>query len=246
MMAKHGMRSKFSPFIRSNQSCNQYNRKKRNRYVAYQTNNLLHKFKQSLDCKKYKSPHIPLIIMSSQLIAHHIDFDNCIILNNANILKCDTNKTDSFYYDSVPYFVGKNLSNFFYNTFTLTCVKGKKIILLAKLSDFEAIELLNHPCNHPYVIDDTAAKDFSKINPFPFEKFILIASISNEKYKNPDPKNLIDDTFLSDIDKNMHVNIRGDGKKHFKSMGKYFGFGIIAKYSMQNCLSFGAFATKKG
>ena len=44
----------------------------------------------------------------------------------------------------------------------------------------------------------------------------------------------------------MNVNVGGDGKKHFKSMGKYFGFGIVAKYKTEDNLSFGAFAPKKG
>ena len=78
------------------------------------------------------------------------------------------------------------------------------------------------------------------------EDYILIASIGNESNKNTKPSLCIDDNLVNDIKQTMNVNVRGDGKKHFGSFGKYFGFGIVSKFSINNNMSFGVFASKKG
>ena len=123
----------------------------------------------------------------------------------------------------------------------------KEDCLIAKLSDFEDIGIINSPFYHPYILEDTnIPSNTVKPNPFPFETFILISSICNEKYNNPYESILCDDELLRTINTQINVNVRGDGKKHFQSMGKYFGFGIVAKYKTENNLSFGAFAPKKG
>ena len=101
MMAFPMSRSKFSSFVASNQSFNKILRDRRKRYVNFQCNCLLDKFQKSLEQKDCHSPHIPLIIMSSQLIANHISFDNVIIFNNPSIIKNNTNKTSSFFYNEV-------------------------------------------------------------------------------------------------------------------------------------------------
>ena len=247
MMAFPMSRSKFSSFVASNQSFHKILRDRRKRYVNFQCNRLLKKIQKSLEQKDFNSPHIPLIIMSSKLISNHISFDNVIILNNPSVIKNNTNKTLSFFYDEVPYFVGSNISNFASETFTLTGVKGKKIVLLAKLSDFEDMVIINSPFYHPYILEDTKIPSNTvKPNPFPFETFILISSICNEKYNNPYESILCDDELLRTINTQINVNVRGDGKKHFQSMGKYFGFDIVAKYKTINSLSFRAFAPKKG
>ena len=44
----------------------------------------------------------------------------------------------------------------------------------------------------------------------------------------------------------MKISLHGNGKKHYQSHGKYYGFGAVAKYSIVGNLSFGTFAEKKG
>ena len=54
------------------------------------------------------------------------------------------------------------------------------------------------------------------------------------------------DKIVNSNDSLKHANVISEqGKKHNKSYGKYFDFGIVNKYRIQDGLSFGKFQGKK-
>ena len=75
------------------------------------------------------------------------------------------------------------------------------------------------------------------------DKYVLIASISNEKSKKKECS--VDDDYLLSVMDNMKMSRRVNAKKHHGSLGEYYGFGIVAKYSMNCKSSIGEFSKKK-
>ena len=75
------------------------------------------------------------------------------------------------------------------------------------------------------------------------DNYVLIASITNEKSKKSEYS--VDDDYLLSVMDNMKMNIRGNRKKHHGSLGEYYGFGIVAKYSMNSKSSIGEFSKKQ-
>ena len=52
-------------------------------------------------------------------------------------------------------------------------------------------------------------------------------------------------TFLLKSKAIMNSTVKGDGRKHYKSVGRYYGFGWISKYSCINGCSYGRVSRKK-
>ena len=182
--------------------------------------------------------------MSGQLVSYQLDFDNCIILSNPRIVKND--EKHGIFYDKDPFFIGGNISSLS-KSFTISRISGKRLFILTRLRDFSHILQSDTTSYNIYKIPfHCLHKHKIKHVTLSKEDYILIASIGNESNKNTKPSLCIDDNLVNDIKQTMNVNVRGDGKKHFGSFGKYFGFGIVSKFSINNNMSFGVFASKKG
>ena len=202
---------------------------------------LYHKFLKSLHhVGNSEFPHLPIIVMSRHFVSIKLGFDNCIILDNARIVKNDANR-DILTYDPNPYWIGRNIQSL-QSPIQITQVKHKKIFLLARYHCFVKNNILPNNNFHMYRLDDNGCFSMESS----LQDFILISSIGNEAQSNVDSSCLVDDSFLSNVHAHMKVNVRGDGKKHFNSLGKYYGSGIVAKYKIEKNMSFGMFAQKKG
>ena len=89
-------------------------------------------------------------------------------------------------------------------------------------------------------------KTLSKHNLNNDDFVILIMAINPHKPDNPNLYPYFDNNIVNSIDSLKHANVTsGQGKKHNKSYGKYFGFEIINKFRIQDGLSFGTFQGKK-
>ena len=74
-------------------------------------------------------------------------------------------------------------------------------------------------------------------------EFVLIMLSSNEKNKVK-PQYLWTKEYGDQVYENMRANISGSetNEKHHGLNGKYFGFGLISKYALQQNLSINTFA----
>ena len=222
-------------------SKHQIERRYRGKSITKSTNELFHNFMNSfLNNEKGNVPHLPIIVLSRQFVHTKLGFDNCIILDNARIVKNGT-MSRRFIYDDKPFYIGRNILSLS-SPIKLTQVNTKRIFLLCRFESFVANGIIPDPTiNCFYLSDDNETKADSSQS-----DYVLIMSAGNEASKSLSDKFMVDDLYMNEVKKNMKINVRGDGKKHFKSCGKYYGTGIVAKYKIQDNLSFGVFATKKG
>ena len=58
----------------------------------------------------------------------------------------------------------------------------------------------------------------------------------NEKRNDMGQKDW-DNMFVSYIESSLNDTVKGDGSKHFHSIGNYYGFGTIAKYNLSPSIS---------
>ena len=197
-----------------------------------------HTLWQHLNKPSNQIPKFPVIVMSSKLIHSQIHFDNVIILNNTKVCNNDSRKIT---YDTVPFYVGKEINYKRYRV-CVSSIARKRIAIFSKIGDWENIDVCNSMV-WKYELYDRHCK------PIPTEyihldgRYVLIACISNEMDYHNQIK--VNDGFLTSVMNTMKDNMNGDGVHHFKSSGTYHGFGVVAKYSMKGNSSFGAFAEKK-
>ena len=78
------------------------------------------------------------------------------------------------------------------------------------------------------------------------EYAILLIAANPKRSSNVNKYPLFDENIAESIKEIRHPNVKSnDGKKHNKSYGKYFGFGIINKYKIDLGISFGEFESQK-
>ena len=70
-------------------------------------------------------PHVPIIILSSKLIANTIGFENCLILNNAHFHPLNKN---NIIYDAIPFHIGANIAMLGMNRFKLRKSNIRKVL----------------------------------------------------------------------------------------------------------------------
>ena len=215
-------------------------KRKKNKAIKNEIDSISKEIESSLS-NLTKIPKFPIIVVPKTLIQRTIDFDNCIILNNA---RTDNSSSDNdIIYDSKPIHIGRNIP--LHDTLIkMSSVKRRKVCILSRLVDWDKMDPF-HNLAWRHHISDTV---YSYVLPQAYDSFdshyVLIASICNERNKKKKVVH-VDDDFMLDVMDNMKLNMKGDGNRHFNSHGNYHGFGVVAKYELNEDLSMGSFSDKK-
>ena len=89
-------------------------------------------------------------------------------------------------------------------------------------------------------------KSISKLSYIKDDYIILLLATNPRKSSNLDEYPVFNVDLTASIQKLKHANVTsGQGKKHNRSFGSYYGFGIINKYKVCDGMSFGQFERKK-
>ena len=183
---------------------------------------------------------VPLLIVSSYIVKQYFKLENCIILSNPRL---DGDSMNQICYDIEPAFIGENIrrhkSKFNslkegikvhtipHRTFAIITPREAfmKVVALCKKWTFLEIKI---PDNQLKKDDTTTEED---------EAFVLIVCCSNCHDKTKTKESLWTPEFANLVSKAMKKNLvatETTRKKHHGSSGKYYGFGLISKYAINN------------
>ena len=194
--------------------------------------------KQTLDAN-FSTGCIPLLTISSKYLNTIIPTTNQIILNGLSYEVSSTQKVSNISFNSKPSFVGGNVHSFLENkNVHLSSITHKKVIVLSYVHEWKIINTFVNK-NGYYYVSLTPRNCKTKSDE---DDLIVMMLAGHRKSKLHEDVKSINDSFIKSLNKNKSVNMRGDGKKHHQSMGKYFGIGIINKYSKEKI---GIFSNRK-
>lgn len=77
------------------------------------------------------------------------------------------------------------------------------------------------------------------------DNFVLVMMAATNPMRVEDGQKLWDHDFVNCIKSTLNLTMKGDGSAHFKSLGKYFGFGYMAKSNLSGICSYGRIKVKK-
>ena len=77
------------------------------------------------------------------------------------------------------------------------------------------------------------------------DDFVLVMISANHHIRHEQGQKVWDNMFVDKVQTCMNVTVKGDGKTHFKSVGKYYGFGWMAKSNMKSGCSYAKVKVKK-
>ena len=63
------------------------------------------------------------------------------------------------------------------------------------------------------------------------DEYVLLMMAGTNNMREDKGQTRWDDVFVKNLKKYMKVTVKGDGTKHHGSVGKFRGFGCIAKFS---------------
>ena len=189
---------------------------------------------------------VPLVVISRKMVNTYLSFDNCVILNNPRL---DGQSMKDICYDAQPKFVGKNLQKFkldfmqYGRGIKLYSVTNSRAAILVSLSNLQPILDKSKKNFLKIIIPDYNVTDIEDENEFE-DRYVLIMFCRTERaFKSSETYKWTAETTKA-IQENLTVNMSGTHKKnkHFGCRGKYYGFGLISKYGLQDNLSISDFA----
>ncbi len=198
-------------------------------YETKSFNEITNSIKQSLNTK-FSTGCIPLLTISSKYLNNIFPTTNQIILNGLSFSVSSTQKISKISFNTKPSFVGDNVHSFLEDSSVhLSHIKHNKVIVLSYLHEWKNSNVFLNK-NGYYYVSLTPQKRKGKSNED--DLIVMMLGVHRKSKSQPDLKIFTKD-FINTLTKNKSVTMRGDGKKHHQSMGKYFGVGIINKYSKE-------------
>ena len=70
------------------------------------------------------------------------------------------------------------------------------------------------------------------------DEFVLLMMAGNHSMRVEKGQKVWDKKFVTKIQKNMKITVKGDGSVHFRSLGKFFGFGMMEKCNKNGVCSY--------
>lgn len=169
----------------------------------------------------------PFISVSREYLSVNNLMDNCIILHGLQ-------QNDECVSYHGPYDIGRNIQHLdFMRPIDIESIKGNVLIMLAPIHEWKLDKWKSCSVIHISLTCTPNSDDY----------VILMIASHNPSKVNED--SLWNKHFVMGIKNHFNTTMTGDGKKHHKSVGDYFGFGITAKYSTTNGQSYGVMANKK-
>ena len=77
------------------------------------------------------------------------------------------------------------------------------------------------------------------------DEFVLLMMAGYHSMRVEKGQKCWDKHFVNKIQKNMNITVKGDGIVHFRSLGKYFGFGMMEKCNKKAVCSYARVVEKK-
>ena len=195
---------------------------------------------------------IPLLIISSKVVDKYITFDNVIILSNPQIETKTRKNSFNVHYDSTPNHIGINLRSYSQTQYNdgvdIVVIPRKKVAILVKRNEF-CTNVLSKSSKFfiELKLPDSGIRECD--NSEFINDYVLISFASFEKDKSIKKESCWNMDFVTRLKKEMTVNMRGvsvanktKSLKHHGCRGKYYGFGLIAKYNIRFNLSIYEFA----
>ena len=187
---------------------------------------------------------VPLLIVSHKIVRQYFKYSNVVIFSNPQFEKdCD----DQIFYDDNPSFIGENVQ------FALSKIKSMKDGIKVHLIKHKTLAILTPRYEFMNLISQHKGREFLEVkvpdvhlheDDEPNKEYILIACCSNTHDSDIQKESLWTPNFAAAVYKSLSKNLVGTpaNHKHHGCIGKYHGFGLISKYSLNDNLSINEFA----
>ena len=170
----------------------------------------------------------PIITVSKKHLCQYGLWENTIRLSGMK-----REKAMLHYYGEAE--IGDNIPSFRVSQFVnVKLLKLGVIIMLGLVKEWHAIEDIPE-----HVIPISMSGNWQQ------DEYVILMIASNKR-KEVTHDALWTRDFVSGIQNVFRISLQGNGHKHHGSYGNYFGWGITAKYEIEDCISYGKFATKQG
>ena len=188
-----------------------------------------HQLKKEQNREWKTSNGVPLLTINHETLMKHFDPNNVVYIHG---MQKDERTGHRIY--NPDYNRGKNVPNNLPCPVVVNRLKGKKIIVVARRYENDFTNKLQIQRGYHYISisTDSLRKE---------DEFVVVVFALNPRM-HVATECKWDLNFIKAVKKFMSVNVRGDGKKHHQSTGKYYGLGLTAKYSQERV---GNFTSKK-
>jgi hypothetical protein len=158
--------------------------------------------------------------------------ENRVVLSRLQYSVSSTKKISSISFNSRPKFVGINVSQCANNhkAINLKSIKHKKIIILLLRSEWYGNGSGMFTKSNGF-FERSISKSKKDPKSQKKDEYIVMMIGSSNKYDHQVQDSLWSSDFVNTLKSMKSVNMVGNGTKHHQSYGRYYGLGIINKFS---------------
>lgn len=197
----------------------------RARYHGRQTQKRFTPMSHEIGKNKYNKPKTVVLTVSKKYLLERNLWQNTICLSGMNNI-------GGYLQYSGEVRMGANVT---FADMDLSSINLGCVLIVADVKD-----CMDGDIFPPHIVHKSLSEDLDT------DEFVLVMMAGSHSIRDDKGQKCWDDMFIHDIQKLMKQTVIGDGSKHHQSVGKYHGFGWIAKYDKRGDCSYGRVALKKG
>lgn len=186
---------------------------------------------------------IPLITIDETTLNGLFPKENRVVLSGLHYCVSSTKKISSISFNSRPKFAGINVTQCVNNhqAINLKSIRHKKIIILSLRSEWYANGSDMFTKSNGF-FERSISKKKKGPESLKEDEYIVMMIGSSNKYDHQVQDSLWSSDFVNTLKSMKSVNMVGNGSKHHQSYGRYYGLGVINKFSKDKI---GEFSNRK-
>lgn len=186
---------------------------------------------------------IPLITIDETTLNGLFPKENRVVLSGLQYSVSSTKKISSISFNSRPKFVGNNVTQCVNNhkPINLKTIKHKKLIILSLRTEWYGNGSGMFTKSNGF-FERSISKHKKNAKVQKEDEYIIMMIGSGNKYDQQVQDSLWSSNFVNTLKSMKSVNMVGNGSKHHQSYGRYYGLGIINKFSSEKI---GEFSNRK-
>ena len=167
----------------------------------------------------------PVLTVSKQMLVTYNLWDNTIHLSGFKRVKNVLHYVGELH-------MGANVN--FREDMDMSAVELGCLLIIFNVKDWLEGDKFPSDCYHVSLSEDHGP-----------DEFVLLMMAGYHSMREEKGQKCWDKQFVNKIQKNMKITVKGDGIVHFKSLGKFFGFGMMAKCNKKGVCSYARVVEKK-